>query len=98
MNDDSIIQCCGLKGGLDAGSGSGGSIYIHCNTLDSQGFIIAFGGDNDSNGIYAGGNGRIRIECTEWNNKDKCIIQPKYYQRFKYRKDSNSQSDIKEDI
>ena len=49
-----------VSGGKFAGGGSGGGIYITCDTITGGGTIRAEGGDNPSTG-YTGGGGRIAV-------------------------------------
>ncbi len=56
------ISANGANGISYAGGGSGGGIYIRCNTLDGAGSIRADGG-NSSSGGGGGGGGRIAVRC-----------------------------------
>ena len=57
--------------GCDSGCGSGGSIYIRCMDIVHRGEICAIGGRNIKGiELYgAGGDGRIRIDCSEKSKK-----------------------------
>ena len=63
--------------GRNCGGGSGGSIHIQCENITNCGQIFAEGGRTVTD--LHGGNGRIRIDCNEMNNKYSDITPKPYF-------------------
>ncbi len=56
-----LISANGKKGGFDSGGGSGGGVYIACDTIGGNGTIRANGGPADNSSGGGGGGGRIAV-------------------------------------
>eukprot|EP01084_Bolivina_argentea_P044591 82042_1 len=80
IEQDGIIESNGSDGsygkGRRGGGGSGGSIFITTKTIKNCGNITAIGGDGQNEWHYGrtitcgkGGNGRIKIKCSEGSGK-----------------------------
>ncbi len=62
VNINGTITANGGNGGIRSGAGSGGSVYITCETISGNGLVSAAGGESDygDNGS-GGGGGRIAV-------------------------------------